>query len=90
VFDNTAQPYNATAIITNNQFDVEKYHSYSPPFISTTQQIAYGLKFATFTAVIVHTFRMSDCPLLIDRLILNNTLFSLVSKRYCPTLQQQS
>jgi OPT family small oligopeptide transporter len=56
VFDNTAQPYNATAIITNNQFDVEKYHSYSPPFISTTQQIAYGLKFATFTAVIVHTF----------------------------------
>jgi hypothetical protein len=55
-FSNTGLPYDPTAIITNGQFDAEKYRAYSPLFISTTAQISYAMSFAGFTAIIVHTF----------------------------------
>jgi OPT family small oligopeptide transporter len=54
-FDNTGMPYDPTAILSNGTFDVEKYRAYSPVFIPTTLAVAYGVAFASFAAVIVHT-----------------------------------
>jgi hypothetical protein len=59
-YNNTGLPYDPTAIMTNGQFDVEKYRAYSPLFISTTLQIGYAMSFAGLTAVIVHTFCASS------------------------------
>jgi hypothetical protein len=58
-FDNTGHIYNASAIITNGQFDLAKYENYSPLFITMTVFMAYGLGLAAFAAVIPHTFRKS-------------------------------
>ena len=55
-FDNTGKPYNPKAIFTNGTFDVEKYREYSPLFLTPTQALAYGIAFAAFSSVIVHTF----------------------------------
>jgi OPT family oligopeptide transporter len=55
-FDNTGVPFNPQAILTNGTFDAAKYTAYSPLFITSSQCIAYGLQFASFMAVIVHTF----------------------------------
>jgi OPT family oligopeptide transporter len=55
-FDNTGVTYDVQAILTDGAFDVAKYEAYSPLFITAAQLIAYGLSFASFTAVIVHTF----------------------------------
>jgi hypothetical protein len=57
LFDNTGSPYIARKIITNGIFDPVKYAAYSPVFISATQCLAYGIAFAAFPAVFVHTFR---------------------------------
>lgn len=54
-FDNIGQQYNSTAILTNGRFDIEKYHAYSPLYMSATQTVAYGAAFAAFTALAVHT-----------------------------------
>lgn len=56
-FDNTGMAYNATRILTNGAFDVSKYVAYSPAYLSSTLAIAYGIAFAAFSSVIVHTFR---------------------------------
>ncbi|OCH88594.1 OPT oligopeptide transporter [Obba rivulosa] len=55
-YDNTGAPYDVSAILTNGVFDEVKYRAYSPLFISTTFAISYGVQFAAFTAVVVHTF----------------------------------
>ncbi|KAK7041928.1 hypothetical protein VNI00_008910 [Paramarasmius palmivorus] len=55
-FDNTGMPYNASAIVTNGQFDEEKYRTYSPLYIPATLIMAYALSFAAFTSIFVHTF----------------------------------
>jgi hypothetical protein len=55
-FDNTGAPYDPTAIVTNGVFDLEKYRTYSPVYISATLIMAYCLSFAAFPAVFVHTF----------------------------------
>ncbi|KAK0208614.1 glutathione transporter [Desarmillaria ectypa] len=55
-FDNTGVSYDASQVVTNGVFDVEKYRAYSPVFVPTTLSLAYGLSFAIFPAVIVHTF----------------------------------
>jgi OPT family oligopeptide transporter len=55
-FDNTGAPYNLTAVITNNTFDLAKYEQYSPMFLPITYAVSYGTIFATYTAVVVHTF----------------------------------
>lgn len=56
-FDNTGNRYDPSAIVTDGEFDVAKYESYSPLFVSSTLAMAYGLAFAAFTSVLVHTFR---------------------------------
>ncbi|TFK76761.1 OPT oligopeptide transporter [Pluteus cervinus] len=55
-FDNTGAPYDPTAIVTDGLFDVAKYTAYSPVFLSATLVMAYGLSFASFASVFVHTF----------------------------------
>ncbi|KAJ7641107.1 OPT oligopeptide transporter [Roridomyces roridus] len=55
-FDNTGGSYQVQNILTNNEFDDEKYKAYSPIFLSTTFAISYGLSFASITATITHAF----------------------------------
>ncbi|KLO10273.1 OPT oligopeptide transporter [Schizopora paradoxa] len=56
-FDNTGAAYNVTAILNpDSTINLEKYHSYSPLFLSTTFAISYGLSFASITATLTHTF----------------------------------
>jgi OPT family small oligopeptide transporter len=55
-FDNTGVPYDVQAILNNGIFDAAKYETYSPLFITSAQLVGYGVAFASFTAVIVHTF----------------------------------
>ncbi|KAJ5126466.1 hypothetical protein N7448_007245 [Penicillium atrosanguineum] len=54
-YDNTGAVYNVTQILTPEfTFDLAKYESYSPLFLSTTFALCYGLSFAGLAAVIVH------------------------------------
>ncbi|KAJ6121219.1 hypothetical protein N7523_005499 [Penicillium sp. IBT 18751x] len=54
-YDNTGGVYNVTRILTSEYtFDLAKYESYSPLFLSTTFALCYGLSFAGLAAVIVH------------------------------------
>lgn len=55
-YDNTGLPYDVTRVLTNNIFDEAKYQAYSPLYISATFAISYGVQFASFLAVVVHTF----------------------------------
>ena len=55
-FDNTGNPYNLSAIVTDNAFDQAKYEQYSPMFLPITYAVTYGTIFATYPAVVVHTF----------------------------------
>ncbi|KAF8139975.1 OPT oligopeptide transporter [Boletus edulis] len=54
-FDNTGMAYDPAQVVTNGTFDVGKYEAYSPAFLPATLAIAYGVAFAGFTSVIVHT-----------------------------------
>ncbi|KAI6022279.1 OPT oligopeptide transporter protein-domain-containing protein [Pisolithus microcarpus] len=57
VYDNMAQQYNVTRVLTGNVvFDEEAYDAYSPLFMSTCFAVSYGLSFATITATLTHTF----------------------------------
>ena len=55
-YDNTGAPYNLSSIITNNVFDQTKYEQYSPMFLPITYAVTYGTIFATYPAVVVHTY----------------------------------
>ncbi|KAI0321348.1 OPT oligopeptide transporter [Amylostereum chailletii] len=55
-FDNTGLPYNASAILTDNVFDEDKYIQYSPVYMPITAALTWGMAFALYGAVIVHTF----------------------------------
>lgn len=55
-FDNTGAKYNVTRVLTDNSFDLAKYQSYSPMFISMAYSLSYGLNFAAVTGIVVHTF----------------------------------
>ncbi|KAI9511773.1 OPT-domain-containing protein [Russula earlei] len=55
-FDNTGAIYNLSAILTDNNFDQTKYEQYSPMYLPITYAVTYGTIFATYSAVIVHTF----------------------------------
>lgn len=55
-YDNTGAPYNLSAVITNNAFDQTKYEQYSPMFLPMTYAFTYGTIFATYPAVVVHTY----------------------------------
>ena len=55
-YDNTQQLYNVSRVLTpEGTFDLAAYEAYSPLYLSTTFMLAYGLSFASITAVIVHT-----------------------------------
>ncbi|KAL1964858.1 hypothetical protein VTN77DRAFT_6360 [Rasamsonia byssochlamydoides] len=55
-YDNTGNLYNVSRILNDqSEFDLQKYQSYSPLFLSTSFMLTYGLSFATIVAVIVHT-----------------------------------
>ncbi|KAJ9314287.1 hypothetical protein DTO271D3_5516 [Paecilomyces variotii] len=55
-YDNTGATYDVSRILNaNNEFDLQKYQSYSPLFLTTTFSLCYGLSFATIIAVIIHT-----------------------------------
>ena len=55
-YDNTGSRYNVSRILTPEYtLDIAKYESYSPLFLSTTFSLAYGLSFASMTALITHT-----------------------------------
>ncbi|KAI5867752.1 small oligopeptide transporter [Durotheca rogersii] len=54
-FDNTGAVYNVSRILTEDLLlDEDKYHAYSPPFLSTQFALSYGLSFAAVAAVVVH------------------------------------
>ena len=55
-FDNTGGQYNLSAIITNNTFDQVKYEQYSPMFLPITYAVSYGTIFATYPAILIHTY----------------------------------
>ncbi|KAH8110780.1 OPT oligopeptide transporter [Phellopilus nigrolimitatus] len=56
-FDNTGAAYDVSRILNDDStINLEKYHSYSPLFLSTTFAISYGLSFASVTATLTHTF----------------------------------
>ena len=45
-----------TQVIVNGEFSLEQYRNYSPLYLSVTYALAYGVAFAAFSAVIVHTW----------------------------------
>ncbi|KAI1118310.1 OPT family small oligopeptide transporter [Nemania sp. NC0429] len=54
-YDNTQTAYTVSKILGDNfTFDLEKYKSYSPLFLSPTLALNYGLSFAALTAALVH------------------------------------
>lgn len=54
-YDNTQNAYSVSKILGNSfTLDVEKYHNYSPLFLSPTLALNYGLSFAALTAALVH------------------------------------
>ena len=56
-FDNKGKSYNVSRILNDDAtFNVDKYHEYSPLFLSTTFALSYGLSFASITATLTHTF----------------------------------
>jgi len=57
IFDNTGMPYNITAVMTDTRFDEVKYKAYSPMYVSTVLAMYWGVAFASFTSVLVHTYR---------------------------------
>lgn len=55
-YDNTGNLYNVSRILNEKQeFDLEKYKSYSPLYLTITFALSYGLQFATIVAVLIHT-----------------------------------
>ncbi|KAH9979447.1 OPT oligopeptide transporter protein-domain-containing protein [Lactifluus volemus] len=55
-FDNTASVYNLSRVITpDGSFNLDGYQGYSPLFLPLSFVIFYGLSFASYTALLVHT-----------------------------------
>ncbi|KAG6888761.1 hypothetical protein C0992_007552 [Termitomyces sp. T32_za158] len=60
VFDNTGNRYDPRAIVNaDGFFDEAAYAAYSPMLMSATLAVAFGVLFAAFVSVFVHTFRES-------------------------------
>ena len=86
-FDNTGMPYDPSLVVTNGTFDVALYEAYSPVFMTATMAIAYGVAFAAFSSVVVHTFCEFSCTCISYRRVLT-VLHSVVPSRYCSALQE--
>lgn len=54
-YDNAGMPYDVTQVLTNGVFDEDKYKAYSPLYISASFAVSYGVQFAGFLAIVVHT-----------------------------------
>lgn len=48
-FDHHGLPFNVSQILTNDQFDEEKYKNYSPLFLPAGFAMSYALAFASVT-----------------------------------------
>jgi hypothetical protein len=56
-WDNTGNTYNVSRILTPElTLDENAYKGYSPLFLSTNFGLCYGVAFASYIAIIVHTF----------------------------------
>lgn len=56
VYDNTAQVYDISKILTPTYlFDEDSYHSYSAVFLPMTYALSYSVQFASMTALLTHT-----------------------------------
>ncbi|CEL58319.1 Glutathione transporter 1 OS=Schizosaccharomyces pombe (strain 972 / ATCC 24843) GN=pgt1 PE=1 SV=1 [Rhizoctonia solani AG-1 IB] len=55
-FDRWGDPYKASYVIKDGEFDVEAYKQYSPLYISMTFALSYGLSFGALTSTVVHTW----------------------------------
>lgn len=54
-YDNRGHVYNVSAILDDKSvFDEDKYHAYSPLFLPVQYVVAYGLAFASISALVVH------------------------------------
>lgn len=54
-YDNRGRVYNVSAILDDKSvFDEAKYHAYSPLFLPTQYVVAYGLAFASISALVMH------------------------------------
>jgi OPT family oligopeptide transporter len=58
-FDNTGLPYDPSVVLTDGQFDLEKYEAYSPMFLASANALSYACCFAIMPAAVVHTYRKS-------------------------------
>lgn len=60
VYDNTANPYNVSLVMTNegtgSTLNTTAYHNYSPPYLGASFAFVYGLSFASITAALVHVY----------------------------------
>ncbi|KAG5363681.1 Oligopeptide transporter 2 [Yarrowia sp. B02] len=54
VFDNTANNYNVSRVLSNNLFDADKYKDYSPPYYSAANLVLYGGFFALYPLSFFH------------------------------------
>ena len=56
-YDNTGKKYNVSRVVDSDlNFLPEKYHEYSPMYISMAYSLTYALSFAAVTAMVVHTY----------------------------------
>ncbi|KAK9246612.1 OPT oligopeptide transporter protein-domain-containing protein [Lipomyces tetrasporus] len=54
VFDSMGKEYNLSRVLENNQFSVEGYRNYSPPYISIGNLIGTGAGFAIYTLALTY------------------------------------
>ena len=55
-YDNHGKKYDVVKILTDDQFDPDKYKNYSPIFLPISLALSYGLSFAAITSTIVHSW----------------------------------
>ncbi|GJC96407.1 OPT family small oligopeptide transporter [Colletotrichum higginsianum] len=56
VYDRFGTLYDVSKVLTNNEFDQQKYAEYSPPYLPATFAFVYGLSFASITSVLSHVY----------------------------------
>ncbi|TQN72737.1 Glutathione transporter 1 [Colletotrichum shisoi] len=56
VYDRFGTPYDVSKVLTDNEFDRQKYAEYSPPYLPATFAFVYGLSFASITSVLSHVY----------------------------------
>ncbi|KAK9468634.1 oligopeptide transporter 2 [Lipomyces arxii] len=68
VFDSMGQEYNLSRVLVNNEFDVEGYRNYSPPYISLGNLLAQGSGFAIHTLALTYVL-LTEKKLIIKSLV---------------------